>query len=186
MTIQELCVKHGTDKTPEIAHDYAPVYDELFKYRKDIETFLEIGIGYPELMGHVKNYKTGASLYVWRDYFKKATIHAIDVAEGSLFTDERIKTYLCDQGSIPEMTKLAEQIGPFDIVVDDGSHLLWDQIISFKILQPYMKKGGLYFIEDCLHWADILYALKTYNIKLYQWEDERPEALDNKLILIKC
>lgn len=35
-----------------------------------------------------------------------------------------------------------------DLIVDDASHLLSDTRISFEILFPYLKTGGLYVIED--------------------------------------
>ncbi len=36
----------------------------------------------------------------------------------------------------------------FDIILDDGGHTMKQQITSFKILYPFVKKGGIYIIED--------------------------------------
>jgi hypothetical protein len=34
------------------------------------------------------------------------------------------------------------------VIIDDGSHLINDQIISFNILKNRMKPNGIYIIED--------------------------------------
>ncbi len=36
----------------------------------------------------------------------------------------------------------------FDIIIDDGSHILQDQIKTFHLLKKLMKKNGIYVIED--------------------------------------
>ena len=38
--------------------------------------------------------------------------------------------------------------GDFDVIVDDGSHVDHDIFVSFAVLWPHVKPGGLYFIED--------------------------------------
>ncbi len=40
--------------------------------------------------------------------------------------------------------------GPFDIGIDDGSHIWCHQILAFERLWPAIKRGGLYVIEDVL------------------------------------
>jgi hypothetical protein len=43
---------------------------------------------------------------------------------------------------------LARDIGPFDFIIDDGSHVNSHQIESFRILWPFLKDGGTYIVED--------------------------------------
>jgi hypothetical protein len=44
---------------------------------------------------------------------------------------------------LPEAT-----IAGADVVVDDGSHVCSHQITTFKTLYPYLKPGGIFFVED--------------------------------------
>ena len=38
---------------------------------------------------------------------------------------------------------------PFDIIIDDGSHVPWHQIFTLEsIFHTWLKPGGLYIIED--------------------------------------
>lgn len=46
------------------------------------------------------------------------------------------------------MQALCRSIGPFDVVIDDGSHQAPHIISAFKTLFPCMKKGSLYVVED--------------------------------------
>ena len=36
----------------------------------------------------------------------------------------------------------------FDVIIDDGSHIINDQINSFNILKHRMNPNGIYIIED--------------------------------------
>ena len=36
----------------------------------------------------------------------------------------------------------------FDVIIDDGSHILSDQLFSINYFYRYLKKGGYYIIED--------------------------------------
>ena len=40
------------------------------------------------------------------------------------------------------------QHGGWDVVIDDGSHLPYHQIVTFAALFPFVRPGGLYIIED--------------------------------------
>lgn len=43
---------------------------------------------------------------------------------------------------------MAESDAPYDIIIDDGSHMVRHVIASFEALFPYLRRGGLYIIED--------------------------------------
>ncbi len=58
------------------------------------------------------------------------------------------RIYQGDQSSTADLSRLCAAEGPFDIVIDDGSHQSRHQLISFLHLFPYLKDGGLYVIED--------------------------------------
>lgn len=55
------------------------------------------------------------------------------------------------------MTTIGERYGPFDIIVDDGSHMASHIITTFETMFPYVIAGGMYVMED-LHTQ----YLKTY------------------------
>jgi demethylmacrocin O-methyltransferase len=54
------------------------------------------------------------------------------------------------------MEKVADDHGPFDIIIDDGSHVNGHVIETFKIMFPKLKDGGVYVIEDIqtAYWDD--------------------------------
>jgi len=176
MTIQELCVKYGTDKTPELGHPYAPIYDKLFKNLK-VERILEIGIGFRETMErHIKDYKPGASLRVWRDFFPEAQIYGIDIGPEAMITDEpRITTLIGDSTDYDWM--VSQNLPTFDIIIDDGSHEHHDQLKTANNWLP--KATQFYFIED-VAWPN--FQLRN----LAQWNPQLLiEEKGNRLIMIK-
>lgn len=133
-----------SDKTPKINHYYTPEYYQLLKDKK-YEKVLEIGIGYPDLMCRFTNdtYKAGASLYMWKEYFETSEIFGCDIRDIQL---EGIKTFVCDQSDTLQLENMMDKIGNVDFIIDDGSHILSHQIISFKTLWKYCN--DIYIIED--------------------------------------
>jgi hypothetical protein len=93
-------------------------------------------------MPHVKDYKAGASLRMWRDYFPNATIYGVDINRNAVAEANdppRIITKHIDDGyAYPK----------FDLVVDDGSHDPDDQLKYFELLRLSMAPNSLYIIED--------------------------------------
>lgn len=146
----EIAERYGTDKVNH--HTYTKLYDALFCPRRDgVRRVLEIGIGTPEYMvTPADRYSTGASLLMWRDYFPNAIVYGADVSPASMFSAERIETFLADQG-FPEAlaAKAKERAGSgYDLIVDDGSHCWEHQVSSANSLLPLLATDGLYVIED--------------------------------------
>lgn len=187
MTIDELSLKYGSDMTPKYGHSYSHKFDELFSKMKNVEKVLEIGIGYPELMEkYVPGYNVGPSLKVWRDYFPNAQIYGVDNMEVCMFEDERITTILCDQSNSRELEAIASKFGPFDIIIDDGSHEINHQILSAEVLLPHVKNGGLYIIEDIINAKKLLEKFGDKNIELFDFNLGGGQGNDDKLFIIKC
>lgn len=162
----ELCklgYKYGTDKCPQIKHAYTPFYYDLLKdKRQSIKKVLELGIGYTRKNSHIpevvyengiKVYlEQGASLKMWRDFFPNAQIYGADFRPEVIFEDERITTYICDERKKEDLLKLVESIGSdLDLVIDDASHRVNDQIFTSQTLLPLLKKDVIYIIEDVSH-----------------------------------
>lgn len=149
----ELAIKYGTDKFFAVNHYYTPFYYELLKdKRESFKKVLELGIGSPETMKHVKYYRAGASLRMWQEFFPKAQIYGADILPETMFAEDRIKTFLCDERKPEDLVKLVEQTGSdIDLFVDDANHDVRNQINTFKILMPLFKKEVIYVIEDVVH-----------------------------------
>lgn len=136
--LDDMAIKYKADKSSRY-HNYAVKYDKILSpFRVSFSSVLEIGVA------------QGQSMRMWADYFTKATIHGADIDKASEICESysnRIKFHLLDQRSRAELKNL-EQFSPFDLIIDDGNHFWMEQILTFQTLFPYVKKGGIYIIED--------------------------------------
>ena len=72
----------------------------------------------------------------------------IDIHDKSHFNEKRIRTFIADQSNQTQITRIINDIGSLDIIIDDGSHINNHVINTFKLLFPKLKIGGIYVIED--------------------------------------
>jgi len=112
---------------------YFPIYDRHFaQFRNRGPRVLEIGVDH------------GGSLELWRDYFGLgAEIVGLDNRQECFFEANHISVVIGDQRD----ESMLKSLGTFDIVIDDGSHVVADQELSFRSLWP--NTHGVYLIEDC-------------------------------------
>jgi len=156
-SLTELCrlaEYYGTDKLGV----YTPLYDLLLSgHCNRIYKVLEVGIGTSETMRHVPDYKAGASLRMWRDYFLNdfgpTHIYGMDINPNACAESagERIKTFCADSTNTEDILKVIPELisgGKFDLIIDDGSHKPEDQLRTFQHLSPLLDSRGLYIIED--------------------------------------
>jgi hypothetical protein len=131
----------GTDKFGQ--HFYTRVYEPLVKpLRHARVSLLELGVGgYSAVLG-------GESLLMWASYFRRGRIYGIDVFDKTALSRGRIEVRQCSQVDRDQLTALAREAGPFDLIIDDGSHVNAHQIESFRILWPFVRDGGIYVVED--------------------------------------
>jgi SAM-dependent methyltransferase len=110
------------------------------KYIGQNPVVLEIGIA------------KGGSLELWSKYFENGKVYGIDADEKCLqfeYEQENIKVLLGDQSSGEYWDHfLKTNTEEFDIIIDDGSHVNDDQILTLLKLFPRLKVGGTYVIED--------------------------------------
>lgn len=161
-----LAEKYGTDKLGV----YTPFYDLLFADRR-LRTFrvLEIGVGTPEAMPHVKGYQAGASLRMWREYFPHADVVGLDYNENACAAAlaDRILTLPCDQRSEGKMMEIRRGLalgGRFDLILDDGSHESHAQLNAFRNLSPLLAPHGLYIVEDVDNVAELSPYLPEHTV----------------------
>jgi demethylmacrocin O-methyltransferase len=141
--LDALGVLWDTDKKRG-AHGYTTNYTRhLGGRRRAVSCVLEIGIG-----GHEDPDAGGGSLRMWRSYFPNATVYGIDIYEKRVGGDSRIVVLQADQSDRESLERAVAGCLPFDLVVDDGSHVGSHIIISFEVLFPRVAPGGLYVIED--------------------------------------
>lgn len=162
-TLTELANYHGTDKgtigpsTEWGAQNYTDIYQSyLESYRAKPVSILEIGLGvlgdrWEARIVHGRN-EGGASLKMWYDYFPKGRILGVDVNACPHLDNDRIGTFVADQGKVAELQSVidAAEGTEFDVIIDDGSHRPDHQQISLGFLFKFLKSGGLYFIEDLM------------------------------------
>lgn len=136
-SLDALGIRFGTDKSSR-GHNYLPLYEPFLAGLRDHPLkILEVGV------------LNGASLLTWQAYFPNASIVGADINPAVLtYSGERIHIEILDQSNIQELTDLALRHGPFDLVVEDGSHLWEHQITTLRQLLPHVKGGGLYIVED--------------------------------------
>ena len=133
MSLIDIAKKYPTSKND---HEYIQFYETYFhNFRNKDINILEIGI------------ERGDSLRMWREYFTKAKICAIDILDRNISVDNT-DIMIGDQSNLDFLKKITDKYGKFDIIIDDGSHLAKDVKKSFELLFPSLKENGLYVIED--------------------------------------
>lgn len=142
-TLDQLAIKHGTDKS-SLIHNYCVKYEKYLPFkREDNIKLLEIGVQH------------GNSLFTWREYFYNADIIGIDINPScKQYEKDDIKVEIGSQIDETFLQDIINTYGPFDMILDDGSHLQSHMIKSFEILFPHIKNQGIYIIEDtcCSYW----------------------------------
>jgi len=142
MKLDELAIKHGTDKSSK-HHNYTESYEIEFKplHNKKLN-ILEVGI------------YEGASLKLWKEYFPKSTIVGVDIVDmitkkhPDIIDNKQCFIEIGSQDNIEFLTNISNKYKNFDIMIEDASHMASLSIKSFEILFPLLKSGGKYIIED--------------------------------------
>jgi len=125
------------------SHSYIPVYEEILApYRKAARMILEIGL------------MNGESLRMWDEYFK-GQVFGIDCsitpingrADLNKVINDGYYVSIGDATNPDDLFRYYEGM-KFDVVIDDGSHNIEDQVKTHYILKDYMAEGSIYIIED--------------------------------------
>lgn len=147
--LKEIFDKHQCDRG-SIKHRYDIVYEkELNMYHKVPSVkMIEVGV-----------FK-GAGICSWLDYFPSnlKKIIGIDIFtrtdphELGIYSpddSEKIRLIKEDSTTIDLSVHLSKnRREKFDIIIDDGMHSPESNARTFTNLVPYLKKSGVYFIED--------------------------------------
>ena len=132
-----LGLKCGTDKATG-GHGYLQFYERFFRdLREHPVNLLEVGVFH------------GESVKMWSEYFQSGRIIGVDIDPVSCrYANERVLIEIADQSNVANLVRLGVQYGPFDIIVDDGSHMWNHQITTLQYLYPFLKPGGFFVMED--------------------------------------
>nr|WP_294505819.1 class I SAM-dependent methyltransferase [uncultured Rhodopila sp.] len=127
----------GSDKQKAGEHFYGATYHAVmrpFRYRRI--RLLEIGV-----LG-------GASLLAWRAFFPRGRFIGCDIDPKDQFAIGRVATRVTDQSAPSDLKTLCDRDGPFDIIIDDGSHQNAHQIFTFYEIFDRLVADGIYILED--------------------------------------
>ena len=140
--LSQIAIACGTDKWG--AHRYTPDYHRmLFHRRQDQLRVLEIGVG-----GYKAKMLGGRSLRMWAEYFPNAAVTGLDIYEKQLDLGPRVSIVQGSQDDAELLQRLSRERGPFDLVIDDGSHIVNHVLATFEILFPLLPEDGIYAVED--------------------------------------
>lgn len=136
---------HGTDK--ETTHSYGPIYERIISgmmKRRNIK-ILEIGIF------------SGAFVQVLHELLPHAQIYGVDITLKNYKYHHRnvknVQIFEMD-GTRKETAEYLNEC--FDLIIEDGSHLADHQKKTLDIFAPYLKKNGVFVIEDIPQGSDNL------------------------------
>lgn len=162
LSLTQIADKHRTDKgslgprRDRPANYYTDVYSAYLERLRDKPIdFLEIGLGITgaawkaDLVTDL-NPQGGASIRTWYEYFPRARIFGVDINEARELDNDRVRTFVADQGAPEQLEAFVAAAGvkQFDVIIDDGSHRPDHQQVTLAVLFKYLRPGGLYFIED--------------------------------------
>jgi len=160
-------------------HYFDIYHRHLARYRGQALTLVEFGVLH------------GGSLQMWKHYLgPQARIIGVDINPlCRSLEEEQVTIYIGDQADRSFLGRLAGEVGPIDIVIEDGGHMMDQQIVTFEEIYFRMSELGTYITEDAhtSYWARygggvrrpgtfIEYAKRLID-QLQAWHTEDPDAL---------
>lgn len=124
-------------------HNYLVHYDaHIGNLMQTATKVLEIGV------------QRGPSTRLWQEAFPKAQIYGVDIdmSQARLARDVERITLL--EGSQIDPKFIKEKVapkGPFDVIIDDASHIPEHQKVGFDFLWSSVVPGGWYVVEDLFY-----------------------------------
>ena len=138
----DAALRYDCDKV--IDHDYASFYSQVFCGISEAHPrLLEIGVG-----GYDDPELGGASARVWQELLPTWTIFLVDVHDKNLIWPPGVTFIKADQSNEDHLRHIGNKYGPFDVIIDDGSHHNSHVRTSLLSLFPYLAVDGWYVVED--------------------------------------
>lgn len=153
--------EYGSDK--DSWHSYGDFYKKLLKEFPSNLKLLEIGV------------YEGSSMMAWRAALPNAELTGIDVIYPRY--QNGYEFFLLDCNS-EDIHKIFEN-RMFDIIIDDGSHALEDQLGALNKLFPHLKDGGVYVIEDVTPFENTEKFKEYGNVEIMDYRNQKNKAGGN-------
>lgn len=122
---------------------YLDIYDKHFKrFIGNSPTILEVGVS------------RGGSLEMWNDYFDgQCEIFGVDIDPDCLKIPEKLNAKnihvdIGDQSNRKFWKDYLQDKPRFDIVIEDGGHMMNQQIVTFEEVYNHVNENGVYLCED--------------------------------------
>ena len=128
-----------SNKKEVVSHGYAKIYEKYFhKYKEKKLNIIELGSFYGN---------ASAALFF---FFKNSQIYSADInPDMYIYNSKRLENFFADTSSRSSIEEnIIKKNIEFDIIIEDASHMLKDQIISLFILFKILKSGGFFIIEE--------------------------------------
>ena len=129
--------------------NYFPIYEKILSnYREKNITFVEIG----DL--------SGGSLHMCKEYFgKEARIIGIDLnPDAKRLEHEGFEIFIGNQSDPNFWDSFFNQVGKVDIILDDGGHTNFQQIMTSVSVIPNINDDGVLIVEDVFHSYGVSYG----------------------------
>jgi len=161
------------------AHGYSKFYQDIFYPIKNEKlNIIEIGSFYGN---------ASAALFF---YFKNSKIYGADINPDMFrYKSDRVKSFYVNSSSLSSIkNEIINKNIKFDIIIEDASHMLKDQIISLFYLFPILNKGGYFIVEELdfpetredMRTSNDISDLKTILINIMKKKDYVSPYIDEK------
>lgn len=128
--------KYDTDKFENgVMAEYIALFQGL---RHKPVRMLEVGMG------------QGGSMRFFQRYFPspESRFVGIDIDPPKGKFDPRTTVIRCDQNDSQMLRQICGEHGPFDVILDDGSHFAKETMNTFTNCHEHLVAGGFYIVED--------------------------------------
>ena len=151
--------------------NYFPIYEKLFsRFKGKKITFVEIGV------------LSGGSLFMWRKFFgDQARIIGIELNPvAKRFEKDGFEIHIGNQSDENFWKDFFQKVGEVDIILDDGGHTNFQQIVTTCSCLPFIKNDGLLVVEDVFHSYGVSYGKKGfYNPSKYSFINFCKKTIDD-------
>ncbi|GAB3296475.1 class I SAM-dependent methyltransferase [Epidermidibacterium keratini] len=138
MSLWSQFIEHDGRGVQKWSQYFAAYENHLARFEGRPVRLLEIGVN------------RGGSLQLWKKYLgPRAIIVGLDIDPACKQVEEpQIHVRIGSQTDTALLQSIDDEFGPFDVVLDDGSHQNAHQIATMEFLYPRMSPTGVYLVED--------------------------------------
>ena len=148
-------------------HFYEAYHRHLKKFVGQAVSLCEIGVF------------SGGSLDMWTAYFgDRCHVHGIDL-EPACKTYERdnVTIHIGDQEDRRFWSSFKQLVPRVDVLVDDGGHTPWQQIVTLEEMLPFLTPGGVYICEDIYGVNNRFASYVAGLVDRFNAKQQRPDAI---------